>query len=121
MNKFSIDSFFWHEPCGHRGAQRSNSGLSDRMSRSEIVLLPCVLPTASQVLTTDTKITKSEVKIFNFIADDGFQAAAGGLLPTVWHRCAGCFLADGGRSYCSGALKLDTSTRGCAGRATLRA
>ena len=90
-----------------QGAQRSNSSLSDRMSRSEMALLPCVLLTASQVLTTDTNITKSEGKIFNFLADDGFQAAAGGLLPTVWHRCAGCFLADGGRSYCSGAFKLD--------------
>ena len=59
------------------------------MSRSEMTLLPRVLLTASQVLTTDTKITKSEAKIFNFIAADGFAGSCGTFLPTAWHRCAG--------------------------------
>ena len=95
----------------HTGAQRSNSGLSDRMSRSEMALLPCVLLTASQVLTTDTNITKSEGKIFNFLADDGFQAALGALLPTVWHRCKCRISSDYGWYLSYGTLKLDTPTR----------
>ena len=61
--------------------------VSDRMSRSETALLPHALPTASQVLTTDTKIFSSEAHVFNFLAADGFQAAAGAFLPTAWHRC----------------------------------
>ena len=94
---------------------------SDRMSRSEMAYLPRVFPTASQVLTKDTKITKSEANIFNFLADDAFPAVAGAFLPTAWHRCAGCSLADGGHFYCSGALKLGTPTRSERGRTTLRA
>ena len=83
-------------------AQRSNPGLSDRMSRSEMALLPCVLPTPSQVMTMDSKSTFAEVNIFNFIADDGFRAVAGAFLPTVWHRCAGFFVADVGWCCCNG-------------------
>ena len=33
---------------------------------------------------------------FNVLGDDDFQAARGSFLPTAWHRCAGCSLADGG-------------------------
>ena len=83
-------------------AQRSNSGLSDRMSRSEMAYLPRAFPTASQVMTTDKKSTIAEAKIFNFAADDHFQAARGSFLPTVWHCCAGWFVADAGWCYCNG-------------------
>ena len=79
-----------------RGAAFANSGLSDRMSRSEMALLPHVLPTPSQVLTMDSKSTRYEGKIFHLFADDGFQAALGALLPTAWHRCAGSILAEHG-------------------------
>ena len=51
------------------------------MSRSEMALLPHDLPTASQVLTTDLKITIAEANISNLLADDDFQAAAGAFLP----------------------------------------
>ena len=44
------------------------------MSRSEMALLPCALPTASQVLTTDPKITITEPNIFNLLTDDAKQA-----------------------------------------------
>ena len=47
------------------------------MSRSEMALLPCVLPTPSQVMTMDSKSTFSEVNIFNFFADDGFSGSCG--------------------------------------------
>ena len=53
------------------------------MSRSEMALLPHDLPTASQVLTIDLKITIAEANIFNLLADDDFQAAAGAFLPTT--------------------------------------
>ena len=72
------------------------------MSRSEMALLPHVLPTPSQVLTMDSKSTIAEDKIFNVFADDDFQAAEGALLPTMWHRCAGWFVADDGWCSCNG-------------------
>ena len=75
---------------------------SDRMSRSEMAYLPRVFLTASQVMTTDKKSTIAEAKIFNFAADDHFQAARGSFLPTVWHCCAGWFVADAGWCYCNG-------------------
>ena len=53
------------------------------MSRSEMALLPRDLPTASQVLTTELKITIAEANIFNLLAADDFQAAAGAFLPTT--------------------------------------
>ena len=77
------------------------------MSRSEMAHIPCVLLTASQVLTTDTKITKSEVKIFNFLADDAFRAAVGALLPMVWHRCPGSFVAECGVVLLQWCFNLD--------------
>ena len=76
-------------------AQRSNSGLSDRMSRSEMSLLP-------QVLTMDPKSTIAEANIFNLFADDGFQAAVGAFLPTAWHRCPGSFVTEHGWCSCNG-------------------
>ena len=94
-------------------AQRSNSGLSDRMSRSETALLPCVTPTPSLVMTMDSKSTFTEVKNFNIIADDGFQAAAGAFHPTVRHRCQVGFVADDGWILCNGGLKLVTTARSC--------
>ena len=66
------------------------------MSRSEMALLPHALPTASQVLTTDLKITDAEAQVFNFLAADGFQAAAGAFLPTAWHRCRWWIFAERG-------------------------
>ena len=84
------------------GAQRSNSGLSDRMSRSEMVIIPRVLPTPSQVLTMDPKSTIAEANIFNLFADDGFQAAVGAFLPTACHRCPGSFVAEHGWCSCNG-------------------
>ena len=72
------------------------------MSRSEMALLPHALPTASQVLTTDLKNTIAEANIFNLLADDEFQAAAGAWLPTVRHRCAGWIVADVGRCSSNG-------------------
>ena len=77
------------------------------MSRSEMAHIPCVLLTASQVLTTDMKITKSEANIFNFLADDAFQAAAGALLPMAWHRCPGSFVAECGVVLLQWCLNLD--------------
>ena len=84
---------------------------SDRMSRSEIVLLPCVLPTASQVMTMDPKSTIAEAKIFNFLAADGFPGSCGALLPTAWHRCKCRISSDYGWYLSYGTLKLDTPTR----------
>ena len=66
------------------------------MSRSEMVILPRVSPTPSQVLTMDSKTTIAEANIFNFFAVDAFQAAAGAFLPTAWHRCPGSILAEHG-------------------------
>ena len=66
------------------------------MSRSEMALLPHALPTASQVLTTDLKITIAEANVFNFLAADGFQAAAGALPPTAWLRCSWWIFAERG-------------------------
>ena len=86
----------------HRGAQRSNSGLSDRMSRSEMVILPRVSPTPSQVLTMDSKTTIAEANIFNFFAVDGLQAAVGAFLPAAWHRCAVAIAAELGWCSCNG-------------------
>ena len=40
----------------------------DRMSRTEMALLTRVLLTASQVLTTDSKITIAEAQNFIFLA-----------------------------------------------------
>ena len=51
--------------------------------REQMALLPHDLPTASQVLTTDLKITIAEANISNLLADDDFQAAAGAFLPTT--------------------------------------
>ena len=68
--------------AGKRGGS-FKPGLSDRMSRSEMALLLCVFPTASQVLTTDTKRICSKTNMFNLLADDDFQAAAGAFLPTT--------------------------------------
>ena len=81
------------------------------MSRSEMALLPHVLPTPSQVLTMDSKSTRYEGKIFNLFADDGFQAALGALLPTAWHRCKCRISSDYGWYLSYGTLKLDTPTR----------
>ena len=87
--------------AAHTG-RRLNPGLSDRMSRSDMALIPHVSPSAAKVLTTDTKSTVAEAKIFNFLADAEFQAAWGAFLPTAWHRCAGFFIADVGWCPCNG-------------------
>ena len=54
LTKFSFHSHTGaQKPCGRGGLRRSNTRLSDRMSRSEMaVLLPSPL-TASQVIITD--------------------------------------------------------------------
>ena len=78
------------------GARCSNPGLSDRMSRSELALLPCLTSTASQVLTADTKITNAEANNFNFFDGADLQLAAGTLLLTAWHRCQDFHCADRG-------------------------
>ena len=62
------------------------------MSRSEMALLPHVLPTASQVLTTDLKITNAEANIFNLLADMVFKQ-----LRALCHQRRG-IAADGGSS-----------------------
>ena len=72
------------------------------MSRSEMVIIPRVLPTPSQVLTMDSKTTNAEANIFNFFAVDGLQAAVGAFLPTAWHRCSGSFIAEHGWYSCNG-------------------
>jgi hypothetical protein len=66
------------------------------MSRSEMALLPHDLPTASQVLTIDLKITIAEANIFNLLAADDFQAAAGSSLPAAWLCCKCWILANRG-------------------------
>ena len=53
------------------------------MSRSALALLPHIMRTASQVLTTDPKIVDYEANIFN----DSFNAFFG--------VDNGCFVADG--------------------------
>ena len=50
-----------------KDAHIQNRRHSDRMSRSALVLLPHIMRTASQVLTTDSKIVDYEANIFNMI------------------------------------------------------
>ena len=56
----------------HGGRPRSNPRPPDRMSRSALALLPHVKRTASQVLTTDSKIVDCEANIFNLILHEFF-------------------------------------------------
>ena len=64
------------------------------MSQSEMALLPYVLPTASQALTTDSVFISVELKIFNLFVDAGFQSAAVVFLLTAWCIAAKLHLAD---------------------------
>ena len=70
-----------------RDAHVQNPRHSDRMSRSALALLPHIMRTASQVLTTDPKIVDYEANIFNdsfnafFGVDIGISGAS---WPTAW-------------------------------------
>ena len=92
-----------------------------RVSRTEMALLTRVLFTASQVLTTDSKSTIAETKIFNLLAVDGFQAAAPALVPTAYNECDAWFFADRGWCLRSSASLVDGQPRSCGGRTSFRA
>ena len=51
------------------GARHSSTAFLDRMSRSEMALLPRITLTASQVLTTNSAIIGYEANIFNILGD----------------------------------------------------
>ena len=91
------------------------------MSRSEMALIPCVLPTASQALTTDSVFIGVEVKIFNLFAGAGFQSAVVVFPLTAWYRCQATSCRSLVVYFCSGTSAVDRTTRSCDGRTSLRA
>ena len=91
------------------------------MSRSEMALLPRVLPTASQTLTTDSVFIGVEVKIVNLFAGAHFQSAVVVFPLTAWYRCKATSCRPLVVYFCSGTSAVDTTTRSCDGRTTLRA
>ena len=79
----------------------------ERMSRTEMALLTCVMCTASQVLTTDSKSAIVEANIFNLFAVDGFQAVPTALVPTAWNHCRTWMFPLVGDPFASGTFAVD--------------
>ena len=101
-----------------RDAHVQNPRHPDRMSRSALALLPHIMRTASQVLTTDSKIVDYETNIFNdsfntlFLVNHGCFVADGlaGFISLCWRNFNGFFFPR----YAGGCFVLTRGVAGCA-------